>query len=449
MLPAMNRIAPTLLIALLGVLGPASAEARPGDVSQFPLPAASAPEGIAVGPDGALWFTEGGSNKIGRLTTGGELREFPVPTLGLGPSEIAAGPDGNLWFTENTSAEGSRSKIGRITPDGQVSEFPLPEWDCGSYCRPWGIAAGPDGNLWFTAAGMFGAVGRISPAGEITLFRLGGEGRGIAVGPDGNLWVAVVVYEREEQAYGQIARVTTGGSVTRFRLPGEMRASDITAGPDGDLWFVGDGIGHIDTTGRITIIDAYTAGELNGIVAGPDGNIWFSSGGVLPGGIGRVTPLGMTSAFVPRYNARGVTVGPDGAIWFTGWAQSTIGRLTPGLAGLEISSSRATVRKGHTRLEIACSGASGRNGRCGGVVKLVMCVGGETPEGACRRATVVLGWERYDLASGSSGLVRLRLTRRAGKLLDRPGEFWVKAAARPSLGQGMTRPILLRRGSRR
>jgi streptogramin lyase len=443
----MNRIAPTLLIALLGVLGPASAEARPGDVSRFPLPSASAPRGIAAGPDGALWFTEVGLSKIGRLTTGGELREFQVPTLGLGPSEIAAGPDGNLWFTENTAAEGSRSKIGRITPNGQVSEFPLPEWDCGSSCRPWGIAAGPDGNLWFTAAGMFGAVGRISPAGQITLFQLGAEGRGIAVGPDGNLWIAEVVYQQEEQAYGQIARVTTGGSVTRFRLPGEMRASDITAGPDGDLWFVGDGIGHIDTTGRITILDAYTAGELNGIVAGPDGNLWFSGEG-LPGGIGRVTPLGMTSAFLPHYNSGGITVGPDGAIWFTDWTRGMIGRLTPGLAGLEISSSRAKVRKGHTRLEIACSGASGRHGRCRGLVKVVTCVGGETPGGACSRATVVLGWGRYDLASGSRGLVRLRLTPRAGKLLDRAGDLWVKAAARPSLGQGTARPILLWRGSR-
>jgi virginiamycin B lyase len=39
------------------------------------------------------------------------ITEFPVPTAKSFPGEIAAGPDGNLWFTEN---EGN--KIGRFTP---------------------------------------------------------------------------------------------------------------------------------------------------------------------------------------------------------------------------------------------------------------------------------------------------------------------------------------------
>ena len=52
------------------------------------------------GPDGNLWFTERGSNNIGRITTAGVVTEFPIPTANSYPSGIAAGPDGNLWFTE-------------------------------------------------------------------------------------------------------------------------------------------------------------------------------------------------------------------------------------------------------------------------------------------------------------------------------------------------------------
>ena len=37
-------------------------------------------QGIAAGPDGALWFTESNGNKIGRITTAGVVTEYPIPT---------------------------------------------------------------------------------------------------------------------------------------------------------------------------------------------------------------------------------------------------------------------------------------------------------------------------------------------------------------------------------
>jgi len=66
--------------------------------------AGSEPTGIVVGPDGALWFTETGSDQIGRLTTAGVLtNEFPVPDTGSAPLGITLGPDGHLWITETGS----------------------------------------------------------------------------------------------------------------------------------------------------------------------------------------------------------------------------------------------------------------------------------------------------------------------------------------------------------
>jgi virginiamycin B lyase len=71
--------------------------------------AASFPNFITLGPDGALWFTEGNAGKIGRITTAGAVTEFTIPTAASGPFGIATGPDGSIWFTESYT-----NKIGRL-----------------------------------------------------------------------------------------------------------------------------------------------------------------------------------------------------------------------------------------------------------------------------------------------------------------------------------------------
>jgi virginiamycin B lyase len=135
-------------------------------ITEFPLPTpGSNPAGITAGPDGALWFTETGANKIGRITTTGEVTEFPLPEPNSYPFCITVGPDGALWFTEQLVY-----RIGRITTDGAITEFPLPTFrptDIGNDC----ITTGPDGALWLT--GQYGnMVLRITTAGGITVFPL-------------------------------------------------------------------------------------------------------------------------------------------------------------------------------------------------------------------------------------------------------------------------------------
>ncbi len=75
-------------------------------------PGISSPLGIAVGPDGALWFTNTDDNSIGRITTGGINTNY----TGIGiddPTAITTGPDGALWFTN-----AGNNSIGRITTKG-------------------------------------------------------------------------------------------------------------------------------------------------------------------------------------------------------------------------------------------------------------------------------------------------------------------------------------------
>ena len=91
------------------------------------------------------------------------------------PWGIAAGPDGNIWFTEDGAA-----RIGRITTSGVITEFSLAAGVC-----PYGIVAGPDGNLWFTEY-TASVLGRITPSGSISQFTLPttkSAPEGIAVGP--------------------------------------------------------------------------------------------------------------------------------------------------------------------------------------------------------------------------------------------------------------------------
>jgi virginiamycin B lyase len=133
-------------------VGYVAATSTDGAVHEYPVPTRDAqPTDIAVGSDGALWFTERIANRIGRITTGGELTEFPVPTPSSRPEAVATGPDGAVWFLENAA-----NQIGRVAADGSIAEFPIPK----ANSNPGGIGAGPDSRMYFTetSGNRLGAV---------------------------------------------------------------------------------------------------------------------------------------------------------------------------------------------------------------------------------------------------------------------------------------------------
>jgi streptogramin lyase len=258
------------------------------------------------------------------------ITEFPLPPAGSAPTAIAAGPDGNLWFTEYND------RIGRITTAGVITEFPLPTAGGGMVA----IVAGPDGNLWFTE---FDAqrIGRITTGGVITEFqimRLAANPAGIAAGPDGSLWFS-------EHDGDRIGRITTDGVITEFWIPTNLRPGPgpigITAGPDGNLWFAEadvNRIGRITTGGVMTHFPIRTSsGGPFAITAGPDGNLWFTEYG---GKIGRITPSGVINEFsIPTSGGRprDITTGPDGNLWFTEETADKVGRITTSGAVTEFS----------------------------------------------------------------------------------------------------------------
>src|SRR5206468_1326510 len=83
----------------------------------------------------ALWFTELRANKVGRITTSGELTEYPVP----GPVGITVGKDGQLYTVSFTT-----NAVYRLNVIGEVTG----QWTLPGAGGPLQIAAGFGLDLW-------------------------------------------------------------------------------------------------------------------------------------------------------------------------------------------------------------------------------------------------------------------------------------------------------------
>jgi streptogramin lyase len=283
-------------------------------------------QALTKGPDGNVWFTEPGEGRVGVMTPSGAVSEVALPDGHQADEGITAGPDGNVWFTES-------DRVGRVTPSGAVTEFAVPAGASLS-----GITKGHDGNLWFVDAGNQ-AVGRITPSGVVTEYPVPGLRaltsagltqfyQDITAGPDGNVWFTGerFVGTTGKQA-GVVGKVTPAGAVTLYKFPASPPASRaIVRGSQG-------------SGGLLAVA----------VTAGPDGNVWvtdFQAGG--RSGVAKVTPDGtITQYALPTLRPMGVkapdistsiTAGPDGNLWInlevddflTGpTPDAYLGRVTP------------------------------------------------------------------------------------------------------------------------
>jgi streptogramin lyase len=112
----------------------------------------------------------------------------------------------------------------------------------------------------------------------------------------------------------------------------------MTAGPDGALWFTDSGrnaIGRLDTLGNVKEYALPTAhANPSGIASAADGALWFTE--TAADKIGRITTAGgITEYHVPTANAApvGITALPVSkyaprAVWFAETGSGKIGRLT-------------------------------------------------------------------------------------------------------------------------
>ncbi len=122
------------------------------------------------------------------------------------------------------------------------------------------------------------------------------------------------------------------GDFTFFTVPasdtdGARTATDITAGPDGNLWFLARSeTGTDDVLGRITPVGDITTFPLGAdadgqVTAGPDGNLWAASNpATTPPRVGALSEATTSGTITPHTvdhvrSPVAITAGPRGHLW--------------------------------------------------------------------------------------------------------------------------------------
>jgi streptogramin lyase len=128
-----------------------------GQLNEFNISTPNSFPNIIVGTTaGPLWFTQG-NGAISRISTAGIITQVIPPKANRLPQGIAVAPDGNLWITES-----GVNKIAKLTPAGLLTEYPIPTPASGAY------SIGCDSSACYFTEQSAHKVGRITSSGQIT-----------------------------------------------------------------------------------------------------------------------------------------------------------------------------------------------------------------------------------------------------------------------------------------
>jgi len=216
------------------------------------------------------------------------IQEFHVPTPYSAPLAITVDANGEVWFTESNA-----SKLARFDPANQIfTEFKIP-W----VGDMWGIAADPQGIIWFT---QYSGKGNVNPGGAIVM---GGSGR-------------IVRFDIATKNFTSI-QVPTNSSFP-LRLTLDQR---------GRVWFtelLGNKIGVYDPSSNLMreyLIPTNSSGPTD-LAFDSQGNLWFSESYVRQ--LGKFSPqnqsfteypLGAETASQIVSSPVGLAVDKEGKVW--------------------------------------------------------------------------------------------------------------------------------------
>jgi len=133
-----------------------------GKIAEYSVPTQNAhPYGIVSAEDGGLWFCELSGGKLGRVDpASGAVAEYAPTEPGLEPRRLVA-VKGAIYFTD---AGGGR--LGRLT----LADKKFKLWDSpsGNHSEPYGIAADSSGKIWYEeSAADANKLVRFDPAVEV------------------------------------------------------------------------------------------------------------------------------------------------------------------------------------------------------------------------------------------------------------------------------------------
>jgi len=288
-------------------------------IKEYDVPTAkSRPHDPALAPDGALWYTGQGTNKLGRLDPKtGTFKEYPLKTPNSGPHGLVADQEGNIWFTAI-----SGGYVGKLDPkSGQIAEY-RPE--DGTEIDPHTPVFDHEGILWFTNEET-NYIGRLDTrTGKMTLAKVPTAHAvpyGIVVLPNGK----ILFCEFGTNKLGTIDPKQM--TIQEFTLPNSStRPRRLALAPDGTIFYSDYArgyLGHFDpTTGKLLKEWASPGGsgsEPYGIAVTRDAIVWYSESGMKPNTLVRFDPKteSFSSEAIPSGGGvvRNMVATPDGRLY--------------------------------------------------------------------------------------------------------------------------------------
>lgn len=218
------RVASFALAAtMLAVAAPLHAEVS---IQEFKLPAGAYPHDVAVGADGIVWYTAQRNGALGRLDpTTGNVGHIPLGS-GSSPHGVIIGPDGAPWITDS----GLNAIVRVDHKTYQVKTYPLPAER--GYVNLNTPAFDGRGVLWFTGQnGVYGKLDVPSATVQVWDAPRGRGPYGIAATPDGQVYYASL-------AGSHIARINLDSSAATVIEPPTPRqgARRVWSDSKGMIW---------------------------------------------------------------------------------------------------------------------------------------------------------------------------------------------------------------------
>jgi len=260
------------------------------EIKEYEVPTPkSRPHDPALAPDGSLWYTGQGVNKLGRLDPGtGDFKEYPLKTPGSGPHGLVADKDGNIWFTAI-----SGGYVGKLDPkSGEITEYRPSD---GITIDPHTPVFDHTGILWFTNEET-NFIGRLDPrTGKMTLTKVPTPHAvpyGIVILPNNTPFFC-------EFGTNKLAAIDPATmKIEEYTLPASgARPRRLALAPDGSIFYSDYArgyLGHFDpAAGKLLKEWASPGGadsEPYGIAVTNDGVVWYSESGVKPNTLVRFDP---------------------------------------------------------------------------------------------------------------------------------------------------------------
>lgn len=312
----------SLRLGLLMLAGTIAATAAVGklnlQIKEYDVPTAkSRPHDPALAPDGSLWYTGQGANKLGRLDPKtGEFKEYPLKTPRSGPHGLVADHEGNIWFTAI-----SGGYVGKLDPKtGEITEYrPADKTEI----DPHTPVFDHDGVLWFTNEET-NYIGRLDPkTGMMTLAKVPTSHAvpyGIVVLPNGD----PVFCEFGTNKLGTIDPKSM--AIREYTLPNaSARPRRLALAPDGTIFYSDYArgfLGQFDpSSGKLKEWSSPGGSDSNpyGIAISRDGIVWYSESGMKPNTLVRFDPKSesFSSEAIPSGGGvvRNMVATPDGKLY--------------------------------------------------------------------------------------------------------------------------------------